>query len=218
MSRRIAVLFALPLLALGACSDSSGGDADPSGGAQTSASPEQPADPESTETTDEPTDTGDEISDTIEISSGPLTVRVPGDWEAFPYDDPLLREMWVAGAADDIDAFTTQIRLSANTGLADSARVTNEIAVSGNMLGNENEVSTGGTDQIEVEGADDAYVTYVEVIAEDGTYLDGFFLSAENSDTGNVATMELLTIRGEGLTQDEALAIAESASYDKSKE
>ena len=124
----------------------------------------------------------------------------------------------MVGARDSEDAMTVQIRLSKDTGVAPEADATNSIALYGNIFAGDTQIEPRGTDDAEVDGADKAIVSYFEAVDDDGDYWDGLFLSAENSETGNVSTMEMVSLRGEGLSQDEAEGIIANASYDKSKE
>ena len=156
----------------------------------------------------------------LEVSSGPLTVRVPEGWSEFDSssDPDSIKDPWVVGARDSEDAMTVQIRLSKDTGVAPHADATNSVALYGNIFAGDTQIEPRGTDDAEVDGADKAIVSYFEAVDDDGDYWDGLFLSAENSETGNVSTMEMVSLRGEGLSQDEAKEIIANASYDKSKE
>lgn len=161
-----------------------------------------------------------ETNGMLEISSGPLTVRVPEGWSKFDQssDPDSIKDPWVVGARDSEDAMTVQIRLSKDTGVAHEADATNAAVLYGNIFAQDTEIEPKGDDAAEVDGADKAIVSYFEAVDDDGDYWDGLFLSAENSETGNVSTMEMISLRGEGFSQDEAKEIIANATYDKSKE
>ncbi|MCG7273034.1 hypothetical protein MHJ82_01590 [Corynebacterium afermentans] len=165
----------------------------------------------------------EETNDTdhmLEVSSGPLTVRVPESWSEFDKssDPDSIKDPWVVGARDSEDAMTVQIRLSKDTGVAPQADATNAAVLYGNIFAQDTVIEPKGEDAAEVDGANKAIVSYFEAVDDDGDYWDGLFLSAENSETGNVSTMEMISLRGEGLSQDEAKEIIANATYDKSKE
>ncbi|WCZ33477.1 hypothetical protein CIHUM_00085 [Corynebacterium ihumii] len=165
----------------------------------------------------------EETNDTnrmLEVSSGPLTVRVPESWSEFDKssDPDSIEDPWVVGARDSEDAMTVQIRLSKDTGVAPHADATNAAVLYGNIFAQDTVIEPKGEDAADVDGADKAIVSYFEAVDDDGDYWDGLFLSAENSETGNVSTMEMISLRGEGLSQDEAKEIISNATYDKSKE
>jgi len=159
-------------------------------------------------------------ADVLEVSSGPLTVTVPKDWVKFDKesDAESIKDPWVVGARDSETELTTQLRLTKNTGESPYVDATNQAVLYGNVLGNSAEISPRGVDKVEVKGADEAQVAYFEVKDADGDYWDGLFMSAGNRETGNVSTMELISFRGEGISQDEAKNIIANAKYDKSKE
>ncbi|MCT1451029.1 hypothetical protein [Corynebacterium sp. p3-SID1194] len=157
-----------------------------------------------------------ESGETMEISSGPLTIDVPKDWEKLDKDDDVIRDRWVVGAMSEDPA--VQIRMTRDTGEAPEADATNQIALYGNLFAQDNEIQPRGVEDVEVEGADDAQIAYFEFIDDDGDPWDGLFLSAANRETGNVSTLEMMSLRDSGLSQDEALEIVDTARYDKSKE
>lgn len=154
--------------------------------------------------------------DTMEISSGPLTIDVPKDWEKLDKDDDVIKDPWVVGASSEDPL--VQIRITSDTGEAPYADATNQAALYGNIFAQDNEIEPKGVDTFEVEGADEAQVAYFEYIDDDGDPWDGLFLSAANRETGNVSTLEMMSLRDQGLSQDEALEIVDTARYDKSKE
>ena len=168
----------------------------------------------------EETNDTSETNGMLEVSSGPLTVRVPEGWSKFDKssDPDSIKDPWVVGARDSEDAMTVQIRLSKDTGVAHEADATNAAVLYGNIFAQDTEIEPKGDDAAEVDGADKAIVSYFEAVDDDGDYWDGLFLSAENSETGNVSTMEMISLRGEGFSQDEAKEIIANATYDKSKE
>ena len=157
-----------------------------------------------------------ESGETMEISSGPLTIDVPKDWEKLDKDDDVIRDRWVVGAMSEDPA--VQIRMTRDTGEAPEADATNQIALYGNLFAQDNEIQPRGVEDVEAEGADDAQIAYFEFIDDDGDPWDGLFLSAANRETGNVSTLEMMSLRDSGLSQDEALEIVDTARYDKSKE
>lgn len=159
-------------------------------------------------------------ADVLEVSSGPLTVKVPKDWSKFDQssDPDSIRDPWVVGARDSETEMTTQLRLTKNTGESPYVDATNQAVLYGNVLGNSAEISPKGVDKVDVEGADEAQVAYFEIKDADGDYWNGLFMSAGNRETGNVSTMELISLRGEGFSQDDAKNIIANAKYDKSKE
>lgn len=154
--------------------------------------------------------------DTMEISSGPLTIDVPKDWEKLDKDDNVIKDPWVVGASSEDPL--VQIRITSDTGEAPYADATNQAALYGNIFAQDNEIEPKGVDTFEVEGADEAEIAYFEYIDDDGDPWDGLFLSAANRETGNVSTLEMMSLRDQGLSQDEALEIVDTARYDKSKE
>lgn len=127
-----------------------------------------------------------------------------------------IRDRWVVGAMSEDPA--VQIRMTRDTGEAPEADATNQIALYGNLFAQDNEIQPRGVEDVEVEGADDAQIAYFEFIDDDGDPWDGLFLSAANRETGNVSTLEMMSLRDSGLSQDEALEIVDTARYDKSKE
>lgn len=157
---------------------------------------------------------------TQEVSSGPLTVEVPEGWSKFDEsnDPERVKSPWVVGARDSNTEMTTQLRLSKDTGQSPYADATNQAVLYGNLIANSGEVSPRGVDKVEVKGADDAEVAYFEYVDEDGDYWNGLLLSAANRETGNVSTMELMSLRDEGISQEDAKKIVANAKYDKSKE
>ena len=156
----------------------------------------------------------------LEVSSGPLTVTVPKDWVKFDKtsDPESIKDPWVVGARDSDTEMTTQLRLTKNTGESPHVDATNQAVLYGNVLGNSAEISPKGVENVDVEGADEAQVAYFEVKDADGDYWNGLFMSAGNRETGNVSTMELISFRGEGFSQDDAKNLIANATYDKSKE
>lgn len=166
------------------------------------------------------TNSSDDGGGSMEVSSGPLTVEVPKGWSKFDKqsDPDSIKDPWVVGARDSEDEMAVQIRLTKDTGEAPYADATNQAALYGNIFAQDNEINPKGSDNVDVDGADGAQVAYFEYVDDDGDYWDGLFLSAENRKTGNVSTMEMMSLRGEGLSQDEALEIVNTARYDKSKE
>ena len=128
----------------------------------------------------------------------------------------MIRDRWVVGAMSEDPA--VQIRMTRDTGEAPEADATNQIALYGNLFAQDNEIQPRGVEDVEVEGADDAQIAYFEFIDDDGDPWDGLFLSAANRETGNVSTLEMMSLRDSGLSQDEALEIVDTARYDKSKE
>lgn len=159
-------------------------------------------------------------TDVLEVSSGPLTVTVPKDWVKFDKtsDPESIKDPWVVGARDSDTEMTTQLRLTKNTGESPHVDATNQAVLYGNVLGNSAEISPKGVENVDVEGADEAQVAYFEVKDADGDYWNGLFMSAGNRETGNVSTMELISFRGEGFSQDDAKNLIANATYDKSKE
>lgn len=168
---------------------------------------------------DNPKDKQDQ-TDVLEVSSGPLTVTVPKDWVRFDKtnDPENIKDPWVVGARDSETEMTTQLRLTKNTGESPDVDATNQAVLYGNVLGDSAEINPKGVEKVDVEGADEAQVAYFEVKDADGDYWNGLFMSAGNSETGNVSTMELISFRGEGFSQDDAKDLIANATYDKSKE
>ena len=97
-----------------------------------------------------------ESGETMEISSGPLTIDVPKDWEKLDTDDDVIRDRWVVGAMSEDPA--VQIRMTRDTGEAPEADATNQIALYGNLFAQDNEIQPRGVEDVEVEGADDAQI------------------------------------------------------------
>ena len=162
---------------------------------------------------------GSEAADTLTVSSGTLTVQVPKEWSLLDESDTdLIRDPWVAGALDNPNEMRIQLRMTANTGVTPYADATNAQIVFGNTLAQEGEVHERGSEAFDVTGADQGHIQYFEYIDTDGDSWNGYFLSAANRETGNVATIELISLNGSGMSQDDALEIAHSAVYDKSQE
>lgn len=159
-------------------------------------------------------------ADVLEVSSGPLTVEVPKDWSKFDKssDPDSIKDPWVVGARDSETEMATQVRLTKNTGESPQADATNQAVLYGNVFAQSGNMTPRGTEAVEIKGADKAQVAYFEYVDADGDYWDGLFMSAQNNETGNVSTMELMSLRGEGISQDEAKEILANAQYDKSKE
>lgn len=170
----------------------------------------------STSRNDEESAGFDSDAEMMEISSGPLTIKVPKDWEKLDKDDDVIKDPWVVGA-HRVDPMV-QIRITSDTGQAPYADATNQVALYGNIFAQDNQIEPRGSDDVDVEGADEAQIAYFEYIDDDGDAWDGLFMSAANRETGNVSTLEMMSLRDMGLSQDEALEIVHTARYDKSKE
>lgn len=155
----------------------------------------------------------------VTVSSGTLTVQVPNGWELIDKSETdVITGPWVVGARDSNKEPTVQIRLSTNTGETPHADSTNAAVLMGNTLAQAGNVNPGATEKAEVKGADEANIAHFEYQEGSSDVWIGFFLSAANRDTGNVATMELITSKDHGISQDEIASIIDSAVYDKSKE
>ena len=175
---------------------------------------ETTAEASSQETTEETTA---QASDLVEVNSGPLTIKVPKSWEVYDRstDPDELPDPWVVGVLD-VET-VTQIRMSEDSGQAPLADATNYIILGGNAIAQAGKVEERGSDDVDIQGADNAMVSFFEYTDNDGDLWNGLLLSAGTRATGNVATMELLSIRDGGLSQDEVMEIVNSATYDVSK-
>ena len=175
---------------------------------------ETTAEASSQETTEESTA---QASDLVEVNSGPLTIKVPKSWEVYDRstDPDELPDPWVVGVLD-VET-VTQIRMSEDSGQAPLADATNYIILGGNAIAQAGKVEERGSDDVDIQGADNAMVSFFEYTDNDGDLWNGLLLSAGTRATGNVATMELLSIRDGGLSQDEVMEIVNSATYDVSK-
>ncbi|MGV0392258.1 hypothetical protein [Corynebacterium riegelii] len=179
---------------------------------------ETTAEASSQETTEEATEeTTAQASDLVEVNSGPLTIKVPKSWEVYDRstDPDELPDPWVVGVLD-VET-VTQIRMSEDSGQAPLADATNYIILGGNAIAQAGKVEERGSDDVDIQGADNAMVSFFEYTDNDGDLWNGLLLSAGTRATGNVATMELLSIRDGGLSQDEVMEIVNSATYDVSK-
>lgn len=179
---------------------------------------ETTAEASSQETTEEATEESTaQASDLVEVSSGPLTIKVPKSWEVYDRstDPDELPDPWVVGVLD-VET-VTQIRMSEDSGQAPLADATNYIILGGNAIAQAGKVEERGSDDVDIQGADNAMVSFFEYTDNDGDLWNGLLLSAGTRATGNVATMELLSIRDGGLSQDEVMEIVNSATYDVSK-
>lgn len=179
---------------------------------------ETTAEASSQETTEEATEESTaQASDLVEVNSGPLTIKVPKSWEVYDRstDPDELPDPWVVGVLD-VET-VTQIRMSEDSGQAPLADATNYIILGGNAIAQAGKVEERGSDDVDIQGADNAMVSFFEYTDNDGDLWNGLLLSAGTRATGNVATMELLSIRDGGLSQDEVMEIVNSATYDVSK-
>ena len=179
---------------------------------------ETTAEASSQEATEKSTEeTTAQASDLVEVNSGPLTIKVPKSWEVYDRstDPDELPDPWVVGVLD-VET-VTQIRMSEDSGQAPLADATNYIILGGNAIAQAGKVEERGSDGVEIQGADNAMVSFFEYTDNDGDLWNGLLLSAGTRATGNVATMELLSIRDGGLSQDEVMEIVNSATYDVSK-
>ncbi|WP_311342706.1 hypothetical protein [Corynebacterium riegelii] len=179
---------------------------------------ETTAEASSQEATEKSTEeTTAQASDLVEVNSGPLTIKVPKSWEVYDRstDPDELPDPWVVGVLD-VET-VTQIRMSEDSGQAPLADATNYIILGGNAIAQAGKVEQRGSDGVEIQGADNAMVSFFEYTDNDGDLWNGLLLSAGTRATGNVATMELLSIRDGGLSQDEVMEIVNSATYDVSK-
>lgn len=179
---------------------------------------ETTAEASSQEATEKSTEeTTAQASDLVEVNSGPLTIKVPKSWEVYDRstDPDELPDPWVVGVLD-VET-VTQIRMSEDSGQAPLADATNYIILGGNAIAQAGKVEERGSDDVDIQGADNAMVSFFEYTDNDGDLWNGLLLSAGTRATGNVATMELLSIRDGGLSQDEVMEIVNSATYDVSK-
>lgn len=151
-------------------------------------------------------------SDTVEVQAGPITVLVPADWEDISQDS--LGDPWTVGKKDPNS--DTQIRLSPKSPGAPRADAVNSILMSSNAIGTDG-FEPGSLEKADVPGSDNAQIAYFGVNI-DGSYYNGYFASAGNRESGNVATLEMMSSEDNGLSQDEAMKIADSIRYDASKE
>ena len=70
----------------------------------------------------------------VEVSSGPLTIKVPKSWEVYERstDPDELQDPWVIGVLDVKTA--TQIRMSEDSGQGPLADATNHVILAGNAI------------------------------------------------------------------------------------
>ena len=111
MKKIVTLIASVSMVAVLPLSLTGCGDSDEAGGA-----PEQSEHPEQAEKSDQAEDS--EQEELLEVSSEPLTVKVPKEWVKFDKssDPDSIGDPWVVGVRDSETETTTQLRLTKDTG------------------------------------------------------------------------------------------------------